>query len=468
MCILSPVLLYFSFPPFKFWYFALFSFIPVFLICKNNSFLHFFYGLLSGLVFYSLSLYWLKSVAGQIYLLLCFYLSIYWAIFLYLVFSFDIKKIIFLGGCIWVFLEIIVSNFLTGFPWLLLGLSQYCNPYILKIAKFTGIYGISFLVIAFNLFLFTLIKKNFSLQNLFFILFLIFLFLIYKLPERKISKGNLNILLIQPNIIPSEISTIENKEILISFLNKNLKDKKIDIIVLPEGVFQDNLFENKDLIEKLKKISIQNECSILFGSFTGLDRNIYNSGVFIKGKKLDVYNKIKLVPYGEFILGERFKFIKNTFLKIAGYQPYLKKGDEFKVFEYKNFNFSVLICYENVFSEFVNNFLKNGADFFIVITNDSWFGKSIGPYQHFYHNVFRGIETGRYFLQSALTGVTGIVNPEGKIEKILENRGEKLFIEGSLFYSLPVFYYETFYSKYGLYPFILFCLIITGIMICKN
>ncbi|MCM8805016.1 MAG: apolipoprotein N-acyltransferase, partial [Candidatus Omnitrophica bacterium] len=362
----------------------------------------------------------------------------------------------------------IISNFLTGFPWLLLGLSQYSNPYILKIAKFIGIYGVSFLIIAFNLFLFTLIKKNFSLQNLFFILFLIFLFLIYKLPERKIYKGSLSILLIQPNIITSQITKEENEKFLISLLNQNLKGKKVDMVILPEGIFQDNLFEKKDLIEKLKKISIQNKCSILFGSFTGFNNNIYNSGVLIKGNKLDVYNKIKLVPYGEFILGERFKFIKNIFLKIAGYQPYLKKGNDFKVFECKNIKFSILICYENVFSQFLDNFLKNGADFFIVITNDSWFGKSIGPYQHFYHNVFRGIETGRYFIQIGLTGVTGIVNPNGKIERILESKGEELFIKGFLFYSLPVFYYETFYSKYGLYPFVLFCLILIGFLICKN
>ncbi|MCM8804819.1 MAG: hypothetical protein NC833_06160, partial [Candidatus Omnitrophica bacterium] len=147
-CVLSSLLLYFSFPPFKFWYFSFFSFIPIFINCKNKSFSNFFYGLFSGLIFYSLSLYWLKTVAGLIYLLLGFYLSIYWAIFLYLIFSFDIKKIIFIGSCVWAFLEVIISNFLTGFPWLLLGLSQYSNPYILKIAKFIGIYGVSFLIIA--------------------------------------------------------------------------------------------------------------------------------------------------------------------------------------------------------------------------------------------------------------------------------------------------------------------------------
>ena len=468
LCFLSSILLFFSYPPFKFWYFSFFAFIPVFLVCRNNSFFNFIYGILTGFIFFSLSLSWLKNVAGPIYLLLSLYLSIYFGIFLYLIFSFDIKKIIFLGGSIYFFIEVIISNFLTGFPWLLLGLSQYKNLYILKISKFAGIYGISFLIITFNLFLFTLLKKNFSIQNLFFIFFLFFLFLICRIPEKKIYKTSLNFLLIQPNMITSKISSEENKEIIKILLNKNLKGKKVDIVVLPEGVFQDNLFENRDLMENLKDFSIQNRCSILLGTFTGKKPFFYNSAVFINGKKFDIYNKIKLVPYGEFILGERFEFIKKTFLKIAGYQPHLKKGNKYKVFEYKNVKFSSLICYENIFSEYLSYFLENGADFFIVITNDSWFGNSIGPYQHFYHNILRAVEYGRYFLQAGLTGITGVISPEGKIEKIIDKNGKNLFINGYLYFSLPIFYYETFYSKYGLYPFLIFCLFLTGIIICKN
>ncbi|MCM8832521.1 MAG: apolipoprotein N-acyltransferase, partial [Candidatus Omnitrophica bacterium] len=178
--------------------------------------------------------------------------------------------------------------------------------------------------------------------------------------------------------------------------------------------------------------------------------------------------KIHLVPYGEFILGERFILIRKIFYKIAGYYPELKPGNNYKTFKYKNIKFSTLICYENIFTDMSYNFLKNKTDFFIVITNDSWFGNSFGPYQHFYHNIFRAIETGRYFLQTGLTGITGIISPEGKIEKILEKENKQLFFEGNLNFSLPVEIYETFYSKYGIYPFFLFCLILTGLLICRN
>ena len=467
ICIISSILLFFSFPPFGFWYFALFSFIPLLFICEEKRFTNFFYGLLSGFIFYSLSLYWLKNVAGAIYLLLSLYLSFYWAIFLYLIFSFNSGKIILFGSCIWFFLEILISNILTGFPWLLVGLSQYKNQYILKIAKFFGIYGISFLIIGFNLFIYTILKKKASIQNFLFLLILLIFFLISKFPDKKVIKGNINVLLIQPNFIPRNISLEENKKIIYELLEK-VRYENLDLVIFPEGIFQDNIFANKDLINILKKISEKNKCGILIGTFTKTGENFYNSSVFINGKKIEVYNKIKLVPYGEFILGKRFKFVRDIFLKIAGYEPNLKKGNEFKVFKYKNMKFSSLICYENIFPQIVENFVKNGSDFFIVITNDSWFGKSIGPYQHFYHNIFRSLENGRYFFQVGLTGITGIISPEGKVEKILEKNSENLFVEGFLCSYLKIYTLETFYSKYGIFPLFLFCLIVTGILLCRS
>jgi apolipoprotein N-acyltransferase len=466
-CFTSSILLFFSFPPFGYWYLAFFSFVPLFSICEENRWINSLYGLLSGFTFYSFSLYWLKNVTGAIYLLLSLYLSIYWAFFLYLIFAFDFKKNIFLGSCLWFFLEILLSNILTGFPWLLIGLSQFNNPYILKFAKFSGIYGISFILMGINIFLYTLLKNKLSIQNLFFIFIILIFFAISKIPERKIYKGKINILLVQPNFIPQNISKDANKKIITRLL-KEIEYKNVDLIFFPEGTFQSNLFENNDLIKIFKKFSIKKNCGILIGTFTKINESFYNSTVFINGENISVYNKIKLVPYGEFILGKRFKFIKNTFLKIAGYEPNLKNGNEFKVFKYKNVKFSSLICYENIFSEILEGFLKDNTEFFIVVTNDSWFGKSIGPYQHFYHNIFRSLESGRYFLQAGLTGITGIITPEGKVEKILEKNGENLFIEGILFYPLNIYISKTLYSEYGIYPLFLFCLIITGILLCKN
>ncbi|MCM8785398.1 MAG: apolipoprotein N-acyltransferase [Candidatus Omnitrophica bacterium] len=466
ICLIGSFLLFFSFPPFNFWYLSFFSFVPIFLISDKKSFSRFFYGLFSGFIFYSLSFSWLNKVSGPVYLLLALYLSIYWAIFVFLIFSFDRKKIIFLGACIWFFLEIIMSHLLTGFPWLVFGLSQYKNYYISQIAKFTGIYGISFKLIASNLFIYTLVKKEFSSQMIFFILFIIFFYLISEIPVKKEKKGNLQICLIQPNFQTSESN--ENKEKILFFLYKYAKNKRCDIIIFPEGTYQSIFSENSELLNKLKDFSKKNKIGILIGTFTEENGNLYNSSVFINNNKLEIYKKIHLVPYGEFILGERFRFIKTIFYRIAGYYPKLKPGNDYKTFEYKKIKFSTLICYENIFPEMSYNFLKNGTDFFIVITNDSWFGNSFGPYQHFYHNVFRAIETGRYFLQAGLTGITGIVNPEGKIEKILVKDNKHLFFEGILTFSLPVEIYQTFYSKYGIYPFFLFCLVLTGLLICRN
>lgn len=469
---LTAILLFFSFPPFNCWYFSFFFFVPLFLIIENKKpLIRFFYGLISGFLFYSLSLYYLKNLAGFVFFLLPLYLAFFWGIFVFLIFSFDNKKNIFLGSCIWFFIEIIIANLLTGFPLLTLGLSQCNNITILKIGKFVGIFGISFLIIGTNLLFYTIFKRKYSYQQIFFVLFFILFLLLTKLPEKRTFKGNLQILIYQPNIITNEITLEENEKRIIYFFEENFKEKNkrdVDIVVLPEGSFQWDLFENTNLLNKLKEISQKNGFGIVIGCFTREKDNFYNSSVFINGDKVEIYNKIHLVPYGEFILGERFEIIKKIFLKIGGYYPNLKKGDEYKIFEYKGIKFSTIICYENLFSEIAENFIKYGTDFFIVITNDLWFGNSPGPYQHFAHNVFRAIETGRYFFQAGLTGLSGVISPEGKIEKIIEKGSKNLFIEGSLFYKLPIFVYETFYSKYGIYPFFILCLILTGFILCRK
>ncbi|MCS7179834.1 MAG: apolipoprotein N-acyltransferase, partial [bacterium] len=388
--------------------------------------------------------------------------------FTFLTFSFETKQIIFLGSCLWFFLEIIMSKLLTGFPWLIVGLSQYSNNYIAKLSRFIGIFGISFIVIATNLFFYTVVKKNFSKQQIWFIFFVFFLIILDKFPPIKETKDYIKVMLVQPNFNIEKMSLDENKKEMTSLLKEKLKKEKVDIIILPEGTYQGNIFEDIDLIEELKKISLNKKIGIILGTFTGQGEEIYNSSLFINQGKIKIYRKIQLVPYGEFILGERFKFIRNTFLRIAGYKPNLKKGEKFEVFQYKNIKFSTPICYENIFPEIISNFVKNGSDLFIVITNDSWFGNSLGPYQHFYHNIFRAIESGRYFIQVALTGITGIIDPEGKPIKILEKEDRCLFFEDVLIYSFQVYTYQTFFSKFGVYPFFLFCLIVIGIVICRN
>ena len=133
------------------------------------------------------------------------------------------------------------------------------------------------------------------------------------------------------------------------------------------------------------------------------------------------YKKINLVPFGEFLPFE--KLLKSVGLKTItnNYQSF-SKGNERKIIQLNYNNLSVkilpLICYEIIYSGKI--FTKSNFDYIVNISEDGWFGKSIGPEQHFAHSIFRAIESGKYVLRSANNGTAAIINPLGVIEKKID------------------------------------------------
>ena len=136
---------------------------------------------------------------------------------------------------------------------------------------------------------------------------------------------------------------------------------------------------------------------------------------------IDNYNKMKLVPFGEFLPFENI--LNKIGLKpITNNIESFSSGNTRKILEIKNdyqkFNFLPLICYEIIYS---GNLTKNfDFDFILNISEDGWFGKSIGPKQHFIHSVFRAIENGKYVIRSSNNGMAAIINPLGQIEKKID------------------------------------------------
>ena len=133
---------------------------------------------------------------------------------------------------------------------------------------------------------------------------------------------------------------------------------------------------------------------------------------------INSYKKINLVPFGEFLPFE--KLLKSVGLKTItnDYQSY-SKGKERNIINLNYSNLSVkilpLICYEIIYSGKI--FTNSNFDYIVNISEDGWFGKSIGPEQHFTHSIFRAIESGKYVLRSANNGTTAIINPMGVVEQ---------------------------------------------------
>ena len=185
---------------------------------------------------------------------------------------------------------------------------------------------------------------------------------------------------------------------------------------------------------------------------------IYNSLVVLDNKLnlISEYNKIKLVPFGEFLPFEKF-FKKIGLKKISyGYESFSAGNDRSSISLIdKNFNFIPLICYEIIYSGKVNLKLED-TNFIINISEDGWFGNSIGPHQHFSHAIFRAIEEGKNIIRSTNNGISAYIDSNGIVIAKLRST-QKGVIEVNKYKKIN----KTLFSKFGNKIFFYFILIYT-------
>ena len=227
----------------------------------------------------------------------------------------------------------------------------------------------------------------------------------------------------------TSINEIETKMIkLIRYSNPNKEYKTL--FVWPEGIFTGYSFEEiykfKDLINQ----NFSNNHLILFGINTvdQVNGNYFNSLIIINNKFeiISKYNKTKLVPFGEFLPYETF-FNKFGLKKITqGYGSFSKGRDQGNII-ISDLNILPLICYEIIFPELVQN-SDEKTNLIVNISEDGWFGDSIGPHQHFAKSIFRAVENNVFLVRSANKGISVILNNKGQIVRRL-NTGETGSIE---------------------------------------
>ena len=231
-----------------------------------------------------------------------------------------------------------------------------------------------------------------------------------------------------------DINQIENKlKKLIRYSEPN-KNKKT-IFIWPEGVFSGYTFKEILPFKDLFKKNFGKNNFIIFGTNRlSEDSNRYFNSLVIVNNDFQIlgeYQKQKLVPFGEFL---PFENILSTFglKKITeGYGSFVKG-------KYKNnilledLNILPLICYEVIFPSLIQN-AEVGTNLVINISEDAWFGKTIGPDQHFAKSIFRAVESGSFFLRSANKGISAIINNKGVIIKQL-NQNEV----GNIEYEVPL------------------------------
>ncbi|HOL67724.1 MAG TPA: apolipoprotein N-acyltransferase, partial [bacterium] len=383
---------------------------------------------------------------------------------------------IFSAASAWFFLEIIVAHFLTGFPWLPLGLSQYSSRWLLPVVSLVTVFGLSSLLMMFNL----LLATGWTRHHLVSWSVIIPLTAALVFGGRAVNiegtpAGWLRVLLLQENI--ASYNRLPPAEIFQSHYRTTitlLKEEPADLVVWPESSFPDILDDHPELMTQLRDLSQRHHCALLLGGIGRQGQSLFNTAYLFSGENLQVYRKRHLVPYGEFILGGRYRLLRKIYSKLAGYQPQLQPGQEYTLFHFpvssrrEQARVNVLICFENIFPEISAEFVTRGSQACLVITNDSWFLQSPGPYQHFAHNILRATETGRYFAQTAITGITGVVSPEKGVSALIESDRRLLFVRGHLRYTLPLLTGETPAGRCGYIPVLLLLLTVSGGILCRT
>lgn len=370
------------------------------------------------------------------------------------------------------------------FPWLLAGNSQtYLNGKI-QFIEYTGVYGLSFWISAASVPLclagrYILSGKSYSKSIPYFAAAV----LIYFIPDLINPAGkaaytetkHINTGVIQPNVNPWEKWGGKQRELIDEYAGMireiHSKDSALQLIVLPETAFpfyfREFFFENSYM--KIKRLCDSINVPLLIGTpdleyydstesapkdarirkQTGAKYDTYNSAVLFEAGKdkttYDIYHKVKLVPGSERMpYQEHVPFIKNLIEWGVGLGSWqigrdtilFRLGDEEK--------FNAAICYESVFPGFFAEFVKRGAGFSVIITNDGWWGELAGTHQHSRYAVLRAVENRRWIVRCANTGISSFIDPYGKLH-------DETQINSMAMITKKIGYIEekTFYSMHG-------------------
>lgn len=474
----AAILLSLPFFSFNFMFFAWCGFVPLFAALQNKS-LHqsFKTGYLCGIIFWSLTVYWLVHVTfiGQAVLIL--YLAVYFGIFGVIIYF---SRYFSSGACLifvassWVLLEYIRSYLFTGFPWALISLSQYKNLPVIQIADITGSWGVSFLVVLVNTALYLAWRKRLKAKSFFTVALILFLSLVYgfvKLSNRPNSLSGLKttkVSVIQGNI-PQDLKWDKHA---VNFIQNNYQELTVgasgddpDLIIWPEASVPGVGGQDDIIFSRVFSLAQKLNVSLLVGAVTYSQGNYFNSALFIdrSGQLVNSYSKLHLVPFGEYVpFKSIFPFLE-TIAPIGDIRP----GRDYTIFELYSAlaDFGVLICFEDLFPELSREFVKRGASFLVNITNDAWYKEGSAPYQHFAASVFRAVENRVTLVRCANTGLSGFIDPFGMSTTVADKRGKEIFVKG---YSSQNIHLaksgRTFYNRYG-DIFIILCLLLDACVI---
>lgn len=367
---------------------------------------------------------------------------------------------------LWVALEWLRGHLLSGFPWALLGYSQYRQLPLIQIADITSVYGVSFLLVLVNVALTETAagwtgRPRSPLLTMNALPRYAPLLAAVALVAGAVGYGTWRIAAVEASLVPGpRVGLVQGnipqelkwnpseRQMTIeryARLTRQAADDGAQLIIWPEASTPFVFDEEPSYEATIRGLAASTHRYLLFGS-PGVDRDraaLLNSAYLLNpdGTTQARYDKLHLVPFGEYVpLGPLLSFINKLVVGIGDFVP----GRGPVLMEAAGHPLGVAICFEIIFPELVRQFPQHGARIIATITNDAWFGRSGAPLQHFSMAVFRAVENHTPVVRSANTGISGIISATGAIV-----RRSDLFVETVLVDTIALSTERPIYTRVG-------------------
>jgi len=359
----------------------------------------------------------------------------------------------------WAVVEYLRSILFTGFPWGLLGYTWIETP-IAQWASVVGPFGLVFMTAFGGLLMLSFPNKRF-VAPVITLLFFSTLWVggTWRIPDAQAKQEtNIRVRLIQPNAPqhqkwdPEWIGVFFRRALE---LTASPMKEAVDLVIWPETAVPFALQNDTDDLKILSDSAGPN-AHIIAGIRRFEENNLYNSMVHLdqKGGLVSIYDKSHLVPFGEYIPFSEYLSGLGLRGMAANLQGFSSGAGPEVISAYGLPSYLAMICYEAIFPSFAHTG-DDRPEFLMHITNDAWFGDTIGPYQHLVQVRFRAIEQGLPAARSANTGISAVIDPYGRIVSRL-----KFNKAGVLDADLPVPLNPTIYAQFGEVPFFVMMLLL--------
>ena len=427
---LSGLLLVVSFPAFDLGPLAWVALVPLLLAIRNCAPGRAFgLGYFSGFVAFFGIVSWVRVFSFPAWVLLAAYLALYVGLFaaLYRWLTADRAPAvsIWLVPVIWTSLEFVRSIGVFGFPWGLLGATQHAYPSVIQIARLSGVFGVSFVVALANAVAAASISSR-RRTSVIVPALVVVAVVGWGVGEARVRpSGALTVSAIQPNVSPrtkfDPLYVDQNMRVLRQLV-RDVGHTGAELIVFPETALPLNLFGAGGVLTEVGQWAHQARATLVASSLENMVSNIAVT-VAPSGQAVSRYDKVRLVPFAE-----------------AGIRP----GTRHDPLWTPVGRLGVAICFESIFPEVARELTRNGAEILAVITNDGYFDGTGGAAQHAAHAPLRAVETGRWVIHAANTGITMLIDPTGGVQAMVPARQEAAIV-GRVALSRSL----TFYARWG-------------------